>query len=108
MILPALYHWSPTSRRADILKFGLMPYSFNVVASGPLPHICLAPTPSTAWGLSGGTGWHEAEEWDLWQVRIGPNDEVHVRPEFGDVIKEITVRNVIPPDRIWLVGSRNK
>lgn len=107
MILPALYHWSPTSRRVDILKFGLMPNQINVVSTGSQPHICLSTTPSMSWALSGGTGWTQIEEWDLWQVRLSEDDEVHIRPEFGNVVKEITVRNVIPPDRIWFVGNRN-
>lgn len=107
MILPALYHWSPTERRDIIFLHGLMPNQTNVVASGSLPHVCLSTSPSMAWTLSGGTGWTQVEEWDLWQVRLGANDQVHIRPEFGHEINEITVRNVIPPDRIWLVGSRN-
>lgn len=106
MILPAMFHWSPTERRSGIFASGLIPFKPNTVASGLLAHVCLAPTPSSAWTLSGGTGWSEIEEWDLWQVRLGPNDDVHIRPEFGDIVREIQVRNAISPDRIWYVGSR--
>lgn len=107
MILPVMFHWSPTSRRDDILKFGLMPNQLNIVASGPLSHVCLSTSPSVAWSLSGGTGWTEVDDWDLWQVRLGENDRVYIRPEFGSEITEVTVRNVIAPDRIWYVGSRS-
>ena len=106
MIIPALFHWSPAERREEIFKQGLVPASINVIATTTLSYLCLSPTPSSAWGLSGGTILAEIEEWDLWQVNIGEHDEVHIRPEFGSVIKEVMVRNVILPDRIWYVGSR--
>lgn len=108
MILPALYHWAPTERRDDIFQLGLVPNRLNTTSSVSLPHICLSTTPSNAWAMSGGTGWTEIEDWDLWQVRLNENDNVHIRPEFGNIIQEIKVRNVITPDRIWLVGSRKE
>lgn len=106
MILPALFHWSPAERYEEILRNGLVPGSPPAVASGSLPHVCLSPTPSRAWSLSGGTGWYEPEAWDLWQVRLNQHDEVYVRPIFGDVVEEINVRNAITPDRVWWVGRR--
>lgn len=105
MILPALYHWAPSIRRAEIFKLGLVPSSPST--SSKLKHVCLSPTPSTAWSLSGGTGWTEIDEWDLWQIRLSENDNVAIRPEFGYRVREICVRNVITPDRIWYVGSRS-
>lgn len=107
MILPALYHWSPAGRYDEIRRNGLIPSSAACIAVGVLPHLCLSPTPSRAWSLSAGTGWHDAEEWDLWQVRLGPDDEVHVRPMFGDVVEEVNVRTVIPADRVWWVARRH-
>lgn len=107
MILPALYHWSPSDRRFDIYKVGLVPESHNVIASVQLSYVCLSPTPATAWTLSGGSGiTSEIHEWDLWQIRLSENDNVAIRPEFGYRVREINVRNVITPDRIWYVGSR--
>ncbi len=107
MILPVLYHWSPAARRDDILRAGLVPGSAACIASGVLRYICLSPNPARAWQLSGATGWGDADEWDLWQVRIGDDDEVHIRPMFGAEVEEVTVRNVIPPDRLWWVGRRS-
>jgi hypothetical protein len=106
VILPALYHWSPADRYDDVLRHGLVPHSPAAIASAPMPHVCLSPTPSRAWSLSGGTGWYEADGWDLWQVRLNEHDEVHVRPIYGDVLEEINVRNVITPDRVWWVARR--
>lgn len=107
MILPALYHWSPAARHDDIRRHGLVPGSANCLASTPQPHICLSPTPSRAWSLSGDTGWPEVEAWDLWQVRLGPDDEVHVRPMGGNTVEEVNVRTTIPADRVWWVARRD-
>lgn len=112
MILPALYHWSPTSRREAILRDGLRMDADATVCSGdPIGHpfrcICLSPSPSAAWSLSGAMEWcQEIEAWDLWQVRLADGDEVHIRPDFGPVIQEIKVRTPIPADRLWWVGER--
>lgn len=70
-------------------------------------HICLSPTPSSAWGLSGDMDWAtESEEWDLWQVRLAEGDEVHYRSDFGPVLREVRVKTPIPPDRVWYVATR--
>lgn len=110
MILPALYHWAPASRRDSIRTEGLRPFSPPTVCTGGLAYdcICLGFTPSGAWGLSGGIDrdHDEVEHWDLWQVRLSDHDEVHIRPLFGDVLTEIKVRSPIPPDRIWWVAER--
>lgn len=45
-------------------------------------------------------------EWDLYQVRLIEGDEVHIRPDWGPVIREIKVHNDIPADRVWYVASR--
>ena len=109
VILPHLYHWSPTERRAAIQKEGLQPYSPSMSHEGyAYAHICLATTPSAAWGISGDMDWgREEESWDLWQVRLAEGDEVHYRAEFGNVLKEVRVANTIPPDRVWYVGTRS-
>lgn len=111
MLLPALYHWSPAERRRGIQANGLQPYSPATVSTHEQnlgwPYVCLSPTPSGAWGLSGDMGWtSEIEEWDLWQVRLNEHDEVHVRSEWGNHIREIRVRNTITPDRCWWVATR--
>lgn len=109
MILPALYHWAPTERRDSIRRGGLQPYSPPTVCSGGLafPCVCLAPTPSAAWSISGDMDWvSEIEEWDLWQVRLPDGAEVHIRSGFGPRIVEIKVHTAIPADCVWFVAQR--
>ncbi|MET0601848.1 MAG: hypothetical protein ABW167_07650 [Baekduia sp.] len=116
MLLPVLFHWSPGDRRQSIIREGLKPYSPTTVstreASGEVvvwPYVCLSPAPATAWGLSGDMGWASAVDvWDLWQVRLTGDDEVHVRSEWGNHLREIRVRNAIPPDRVWWCGRREE
>jgi hypothetical protein len=112
VILPALYHWSPEERRKEIRANGLRPYARTRFLEGEtkglgFPYICLSPSPSLAWSLSGDLS-HETEyeDWDLWQVRLSRDDEVEVRAEFGDEIKEVRVRNAISGDRVWYVATR--
>jgi hypothetical protein len=113
MRLPALYHWSPRANRNDIRDHGLKPYAS--MRGAPEEQwamgcgcICLAAEPSQAWRLSGDIDGAspDTEEWDLWEVRLADTDEVHVRAEFGQDIKEIRVMNTIPADRLWWVGVR--
>lgn len=108
MLLPALFHWAPTERRVSILQNGLVPYSPPVTHSaGAFPYVCLSPTPSSAWGLSGDMEWtSEVAQWDLWQVRLQDSDEVHVLPGWGPVLREIRVQNALSADRVWYVATR--
>lgn len=112
MQLPALYHWSPTIRRADIEERGLRIYSPSVVHSDPellYPYICFGTTPSNAWGLSADVEWSgEIEEWDLWQHWAGENERVHVLPTFGGVIQEVRIASAIMPSDLWFVGTRDR
>lgn len=113
MLLPALYHWSPADRRSAIRAEGLRPYCPPTLCTGgpdgdlSYPYLCLSPTPSSAWGLSGDMDWvSEIEAWDLWQVRLADGDEVRYRGDFGPVLREVRVYNAIPADRIWYVATR--
>jgi len=107
LLLPALYHWSPVDRFEQIRREGLRPHAQPAVASISLCYVCLSPTPSAAWGLSGDMPYmSEVDEWDLWQVRLAKGDEVHIRPNFGPEIEEIKVHGPIPPDRVWWVARR--
>lgn len=111
--LGALYHWSPAERRKAITRYGLRPKMRVSVTSGDdgfrQPHVCLSPTPSLAWSLSGGLSWMAHHpEWDLWQVRLDADDAVFIRPQWGTVIEEVQVRNRIPKSRIWHVGTRTR
>lgn len=107
MILPAMYHWSPADRYESIRRNGLVPGSPACVASGEPAYVCLSPVPSSGWGLSGDMDWaSDVDEWDLWQVRLQEGDEVHVRSDFGPVIREVKAHGVIGPDRVWWVARR--
>jgi hypothetical protein len=113
MWLPRLYHWSPSDRRIEILREGLKPFSHATMQSGDLkwPYISLSLSPSCAWGYSGGleVEWlDEIEQWDLWQVDLPENAEVHVRPFFGRQVEEVKVHTAIPADCIWYVGTRDR
>lgn len=71
-----------------------------------MPVICLSQSPSQAWVLSAGAFGERGAEWDCWQVSLDHDDEVEVRPFFGNRIEEIRVRNNIPKSRLWRIGSR--
>lgn len=107
MLLPDLFHWAPTARRARIDERGLRPAQPTTTARAPLDHLCLGTDPRTAWAVSGGMEWTaDVHGWDLWQVRLAGSDHVQIRPAFGATVEEVTVHNAIPADRCWRVGSR--
>jgi hypothetical protein len=106
MLLPALFHWSPRDRRARIVHDGLVPGRRATVSSGEMPYVCLSPTPSSAWGLSGMGFAEPGSVWDLWQVRLDDDDQVTVPPHWGRWIREVRVHNRIHKRRVWWVGER--
>lgn len=117
MRLDPLYHWAPMERRQGILTTGLTPYRQPVVHTGGgdadarfgYPYVCLGTTPSVAWGLSGGSRdglVDEFEGWDLWQVRLKADADVHVLPMWGWEVQEVRVRTAILADSVWWVGTR--
>ncbi len=75
------------------------------------PYICLSPHPSQAWVLSvdaaNSSKEDPIEEWDLWQVTLPDNAEVHVRPFWGRRIEEFKVYTSIPADCVWFCGQRD-
>jgi hypothetical protein len=105
--LSTLYHWSPAARYDGIVRDGLRPGCPPTVAGGPLTYLCLSPSPSAAWAISGAMDYvNEISNWDLWQVSLIDGDELYVRPEFGPYIHEVKLRGSVPPDRLWWVGRR--
>lgn len=108
MILPPLYHWSPTEIRVKLQQEGLKVYMPPTVGSGPerSPYICLGFTPRWAWLLSGDFSPDASEEWDLWQVEIPEKAHVEIRPEYGPQLQEVKVYTTIAPDHLWLVARR--
>jgi hypothetical protein len=111
-MLPALFHWSPTDRRKQIIRYGLRPGCRPTIGTAKTVTdgrhmICLGTTPSAAWGLSGAMPWAcDVDGWDLWQLQLVDTDEVHINPMGGCVVEEVRVANRIPKSRIWWVGSR--
>ena len=103
-----IYHWSPVDRRKAILQQGIVLLApATIHSSDGLCYLCFGPTPSFAWSLSAGyADGSEAEEWDLWQVTVDDNDEVHVMPRKGPHPHEIRIYNSVPPDRVFWCGCR--
>lgn len=112
-----LFHWAPTERRKQIIRYGLRPSMKATVSFidgvWSAPYICLADTPSWAWGLSGQMSWTPVGQWDLWQttldlvrgcgkVTVLPSDD---RPSG---IYEVRVEGRIYKRHLWYVGSRLK
>lgn len=77
------------------------------MASEPQDAVCCGVDPQGAWMLSAGTEWcSHIPEWDLWQVQIGGDDHVWVRPEYGPRVYEVRIVGPVPPERVWWVGRR--
>lgn len=107
LVLPPLFHWSPTNRRPNITRRGLRPTCPTAGRSDDtFAAVCLGTTPSHAWSLSGALFAERDETWDLWQVTLDQDDEVHPLPFYGHRLGEIRVANRIPKRRLWLVGQR--
>ncbi len=64
-----LYHWSPTSNRANINKLGLVPYKRTLQGNWRPPYISFSDDPWLAWSLSGNM-FPEINVWDLWFCHV--------------------------------------
>lgn len=103
---PVLFHWSPAARREQIRRYGLMPgQEPTTVQCGGVEYLCLAADPARAWNLSAAMPWTPDGEWDLWQARLNNEYGMRLRVEDGEVL-EFKVYDLIPPERLWLVGTR--
>jgi hypothetical protein len=113
MDLGPLYHWSPRTRIKSINKLGLVPRRPAVsAAEGDADDdgfrqdgVCFSADPATAWAYSHAV-FKVPGTYDLWQVWLEPNDEVHVLPMWGDRIIEVRVMNRIHKRRLRWVGER--
>lgn len=122
--LPPLYHWSPLSARAGIVRRGLKPTCATSCSMMPpgddhrgmhydeddevftFKAVCLGTSPIHAWALSGDISAEYGEAWDLWEVRLDDQDRVFPHATIGGVLDEIRVANVIPKTRVLWVGER--
>lgn len=116
--LGPLYHWSPRERRKSIDRLGLVPGKKNFAGYGDYtnsvtgedevylqPSLSFSTTPATAWNYSHGV-WKTAGTFDLWEVYLLPEDEVHINPMWGSRIIEVRVHNRIMKSRLVWVGER--
>lgn len=105
----ALYHWSPTARRGQINRRGLVPGSRSVDGAWKPPFVCFADSPSLAWALSGANhGHHGPAIWDLWMTWLSIPSGVEGLPFDHDPsqIKEYRVYERIYKRDLWMVGTR--
>lgn len=106
VILHPLFHWAPSRRRPGIRRSGLRINREPVVSTERCGYLCLSQSASQAWMLSGAAAGERGDDWDLWQVTLDHDDEVHVRPFQGNRIQELRVHNDIPRTRVWFVATR--
>ncbi|OZF47553.1 hypothetical protein CH292_19200 [Rhodococcus sp. 14-2470-1a] len=69
------------------------------------PGVCLSPDPATAWAYSHGA-WRTPGTFDLWQLWLADEDEVHVLPQWGHRIVEVRVHNRIKKSRLVWIAER--
>lgn len=105
-----LYHWSPRSRRGQIIRYGLRPGMRGTTTSGGMgaPCVCLGDSPAWAWALSGGMSYTPAGEWDLWQTWLEALTDpvVLASPDRPSGIYEVRTEHRIYKRDLWWVGSR--
>lgn len=101
-----LYHWSPSTRRKQIIRYGLCPGKPSVDKAWHPPYVCLADSPSLAWSLSGQMRRNKAiPEWDLWMVW---SNQVNHRSHRESRPKEFRVHERIYKRDLWLIGTRTQ
>lgn len=105
-----LFHWAPTARRKQIIRYGLRPGMRSTTSSERMgaPCICLADSPSWAWALSGGMSWTPSGSWDLWQTSLDrlTDPVVLATNERPSGMYEVRTEHRIFKRDLWLVGSR--
>jgi hypothetical protein len=101
------YHWSPTERRNRINHRGMLPGQWSRDRLWKSPYICLAESPSLAWGLSGAVDREkQVKSWDLWEAWLQGGDYEILESVGQTIIKEIRVYKRIYKRHLWLVGTR--
>jgi hypothetical protein len=104
-----LFHWSPTARRNQINRRGLVPGSRSVDGLWKPPFVCFADSPSLAWALSGQTSRGQAiKSWDLWQMwsDVPTGLEELLFDDDPGRIKEYRVYERIYKRDLWYVATR--
>lgn len=109
----AMFHWSPSERRASITKLGLVPGRISTCRQWRPPYVAFALDPLMAWQLSGGQRNREPQYpfWDLWQVWSHiPNGIETITDTYVDMgrpyVKELRVYERIFKRDVWHVATR--
>jgi hypothetical protein len=101
----ALYHWAPSGRRGQINRYGLRPGCLSSDRLWHPPYVCLADSPSLAWGLIGRFR-PQIKEWDLWHTSSGAVAPYEVIPWDDGDPREYRVYHRIFKRDLWMVGTR--
>ena len=64
-----LYHWSPTTNRNSINRYGLQINRRTLQGDWRPPYVCFSDDPMLAWVLSGRM-YPEIISWDLWMCHM--------------------------------------
>lgn len=110
----ALFHWAPTSRRPQIIRYGLRPFmrpTTSINEDGYKANvICFADSPSWAWALSGSMSWAQSGSWDLWETYLDLLHEPKVlaSPDRASGIYEVRTETRVYKRNLWYVASREK
>lgn len=109
----SLYHWSPTSKRKQIIRHGLLPHrgpTTHATPSWRAPYVCFGDTAAWAWALSGGQSSAPSGTWDLWETRIVDLIEPKIlpAPDVSNGIHEVRTEHRVRKRHLWLVGQREK
>lgn len=108
----SLYHWSPTTRRKQIIRHGLLPHRRPTTHATPkwrAPYVCFGDTAAWAWELSGGQASAPSGSWDLWESRIVDLTDPLILPvDSVNGIHEIRTMHRVYKRHLWLVGTRVK
>lgn len=111
-LVPAfpLFHWSPTTRRNQIMHYGMRISMRSVDGLWRPPYTCWATDPNMAWQLSGAIH-PEVPQWDLWEtwsdVPSGAEALVDCRRDNGEYyVKEYRIYERIWKRNLWFVGTR--
>lgn len=106
-----LYHWSPTTRRKQIIHYGIRVGMWSPDRLWKPPCSCWADNAELAWILSGQIH-PEIKEWDLWMTYSNVPKGIELRIDYspgkqGHYVKEYRIYERIYKRDLWYVGSRN-
>lgn len=109
----SLYHWSPASKRRQIIRHGLLPHRRATTHATPgwrAPYVCFGDTAAWAWLLSGGQRSAPSGTWDLWETRITDltDPKILPAPTVSNGIHEVRTEHRVYKRHLWLVGQREK